>query len=81
MRVIVNSGSGEDITDLCRENSGDMLHRALDIQGAITAVNVLNVDDDLGFAFKLLFFHLSPKTAKRRAHAFAEKLRAGRHGA
>jgi hypothetical protein len=33
-----------------------MFHRALDIQGAITTMDVLNIDDDLRFTFKLLFF-------------------------
>jgi hypothetical protein len=33
-----------------------MFHRALDIQGAITTMDVLNIDDDLRFPFKLLFF-------------------------
>jgi hypothetical protein len=47
MRVVVNGGGGKDITHLCREDSGDVFHRAFDIQGAITTVNVLNIDDDL----------------------------------
>jgi hypothetical protein len=47
MRVVVNGSGGKDITDLCREDSRDMFHRAFDIQGAIATVDVLNIDDDL----------------------------------
>lgn len=34
-----------------------MFHRAFDIQGAITTVDVINIDDDLRLALELLFFH------------------------
>jgi hypothetical protein len=47
VRVIIDRGRGKDITDLCREDSGDMFHRAFDIQGTIAAVDVIDVDDDL----------------------------------
>jgi hypothetical protein len=51
MRVILDGGCGEDITYLCREDSGDMFHRAFDIEGAIPTVDVLNIDDDLRLTF------------------------------
>jgi hypothetical protein len=58
VRVIVYSGCGEDITHFCGENSGDMFHRAFNIQSAIAAVDIIDVDNDLRFAFELLLFHL-----------------------
>jgi hypothetical protein len=46
-----------------------MFHRAFDIQGAITTVDVINIDDDLRLALELLFFHLSLKTAEGKEHS------------
>ncbi len=66
MRVIVDSGCGEDITYLCREDSRDMFYRPFDIEGAIPTVDVLNIDDDLRLTFKFFFllFHGSSKDRK-----------------
>jgi len=56
MGVIVNGSIGKHITYLCREDPRDMLHRSFDIEGAITTMDALDIDDDLRFTFELFFF-------------------------
>jgi hypothetical protein len=58
VRIVIDCGGGENIVYFCGENTGNVFYGAFDVECTVSAVDILDRDNDLCFSLEFLLFFL-----------------------